>query len=116
MTPDEYKLYRIQRLIRMGEWLTRHRAMLVALYDAIDDAHTDSLETELVDTLLLETLQRKQSEPLQALGTVIRDLRGYDSWGAEPGKDVTLHNPNACEEHKYEVIIPAAKPETEETT
>ena len=112
-TPETHTRYRVQRLIRMGEWLERHRSMLVALYDSIDDAHTESLDLELEDTLILEMLQGKQSEPLDALGTVIGDIRHCPDWGVKRGEDVTLYHPGACEKHRYQVVIPAPKPHTE---
>lgn len=114
-TPEAHTRYRVQRLIRMGEWLERNRALLVALYDSIDDAHTESLEMELEDTLILERLQGKQMEPLEGLGTVIRDLRNHPHWGVKRGEDVTLYHPNACPKHQYEIVIPAPKPNTEES-
>jgi hypothetical protein len=113
--PEVHTRYRVQRLIRMGEWLERHQALLVALYDSIDDAHTDSLEMELEDTLILECLQGKQMAPLEGLGCVIAELRNHPDWGVKHGEDVTLHHPAACGKHKYEVVIPAPKPNTEET-
>ena len=89
-TPETHTRYRVQRLIRMGEWLERHEALLIALYDAIDEAHTESLEMEMEDTLILEYLQGKQMDPLRGLGSVIADLRGQPNWGVKRGEDVTL--------------------------
>jgi len=114
-TPETHFRARVQRVIRMGEWLQRNEAMLIALYDAIDDAHTDAIDMELDDTIILETLVSKQAAPLRALGTVIRDLRNSPDWGVESGKDVTLYHPNACPNHRHEVVLKAPKANTEET-
>ena len=114
MTPQALTRYRVQRLIRMGEWLERHKAVLVALFDSIDDAHTESLEAELEDTLILERLQAKQHAPLEALGGFIRELRGHPDWGVKRGEPVTLYHPDACEKHRYEVVIPVPEPRSEE--
>ncbi|MEC8738117.1 MAG: hypothetical protein VXX91_07790 [Planctomycetota bacterium] len=114
MTPETHTRYRVQRLIRQGEWLQRNESFLAALYDAIDDAHTHALEQELDDTIILEFLLKKQAEPLRALGSVINDLRRqqYRNWEVQRGKDVTLHHPNACPGHQYEVVMKAPKPKT----
>jgi len=113
-TPEEHTRFRVQRLIRMGEWLERNEALLVALYDAVDDAHTEALEAELDDTLILEHLLHKQMAPLRGLGTVVADLRMSNSWGVKAGEDVTLHHPRACAKHQYEVVIPATKPSNDQ--
>ena len=113
--PETHTRYRVQRLIRMGEWLEQNRALLIALYDSIDDAHTESLDMQLEDTLILEQLQGKQLAPLEGLGNVLMALRGNPDWGVKRGTDVTLYHPHACSKHKYEVVIPAPKPNTEET-
>ena len=113
-TPETHTRYRVQRLIRMGEWLERHEALLIALYDSINDAHTEALEMELDDTLILECLIHEQLAPLRGLGTIIADLRDAPNWGVKRGEDVTLHHPRACEKHRYEVVMPAPKPNMEE--
>lgn len=113
-TPGWHTRWRVQRLIRMGEWLERHEALLLALYDSIDEAHTESLDMEMEDTLILEYLQNKQMDPLRGLGMVLTDLRGAPNWDVKRGEDVTLHHPRACAKHKYEVVIPAPKPTLEE--
>ena len=114
-TPETHFRARVQRVTRMGEWLQRNEAMLIALYDAIEDAHSAAIEMELDDTIILEYLIAKQEAPLRALGTVIHALRNSPDWGVERGKDVTLHNPNACPAHQYELVLKAPTANTEET-
>lgn len=114
ITPETHTRYRVQKLIRMGEWLERNEAFLIALYDVIDTAHTDALEMELDDTLILEYLINRQLAPLRGMGSVIADMRREQeqAWGVKRGTDVTLHHPNACPSHQHEVVMEAPKPNT----
>ena len=114
ITPETHTRYRVQKLIRMGEWLERNEAFLISLYDVIDTAHTDALEMELDDTLILECLVNRQLAPLRGLGSVMSELRREQNknWGVKRGTDVTLHHPNACADHQYEVVMTAPKPNT----
>ena len=111
-TPETHTRYRVQRLIRKGEWLERNEAFLVALYNAIDDAHTYALEEEMDDTIILEALIMKQLAPLRALGTVINSMvrEQRQNWNVQRGKDVTLYHTNACPNHQHEVVMKAPKP------
>ena len=114
ITPETHTRYRVQKLIRMGEWLQRNEAFLIALYEVIDTAHTDALEMELEDTLILEYLINKQLAPLRGMGSVMSELEREQrqDWGVERGTDVTLHHPNACPDHQHEVVMAAPKPNT----
>lgn len=108
--PEVHTRYRVQRLIRMGEWLEQNAAILVALFDSIDDSHTRAVSTEGDDTLLLETLVMEMDMPLKALISVLVDLR-RDHWNVKRGEDVTLYHRWAFDEEKrHEVVIKAPKP------
>ena len=39
MAPETHTRYRVQRLIRLGEWLERNQDLLVLAFDVMDDAH-----------------------------------------------------------------------------
>ena len=114
INPETHTRWRVQKLIRMGEWLERNVAFLISLYELIDTAHTEALEMELDDTLILEHLINRQLAPLRGMGSVMSGLRReYDrAWGIKLGTDVTLHHPNACADHQYEVVMAAPKPNT----
>jgi hypothetical protein len=108
--PEVHTRYRVQRLIRMGEWLEQNAAILVALFDSIDDSHTRAVSTEGDDTLLLETLVMEMDMPLKALIGVLVDLR-RDHWNVKRGEDVTLYHRWAFDEEKrHEVVIKAPMP------
>lgn len=103
--------YRVQRLIRMGEWLEANAPILLSLFEAIDDAHTRALHDkhfEQDDTLTLEELTMTQMNPLRGMHSLLMPLMRFHDWGAKrENVDVTLHYPMACKKHQYEVVIPA---------
>ena len=106
------KRYRVQRLIRIGEWLEINAPILLGLFEAIDDAHTRALHDEQDDTLILEELTMTQMNPLRGLHSLLVPLMRFHDWGAKRENiDVTLHYPMACKKHEYEIVIPA-NPET----
>ena len=106
-------LYRTQRLIRMGEWLERNMYTLTLAYEALDSSHDQLIEHEEIDLSLDEVVDMvvsKQMTALQAFMPLVRELNIGNVFEAELGQDVTLHQPNACKEHRYEVVIEAPKP------
>ena len=106
-------LYRTQRLIRMGEWLERNMHTLTLAFEAMDSAHDQLIEHEEIDLPLDEVVDMvvsKQMSALQALMPLVREVNIGNVFEAEMGKDVTLHQPNACKEHRYQVVIEAPKP------
>ena len=106
-------LYRTQRLIRMGEWLERNMHTLTLAFEAMDSAHDQLIEHEEIDLPLDEVVDMvvsRQMSALQAFMPLVRELNIGNAFEAEMGQDVTLHQPNACKEHRYEVVIEAPKP------
>jgi len=102
------KRYRVQRLIRMGEWLEANAPILLGLFEGIDNAHTKALNEEQDDTLILEELIDTQMNPLRGMRSLLNPLMRFNSWGAKrENVDVTLHHPMACKSHQYEIVIPA---------
>ena len=109
MAPETHTRYRVQKLIRMGEWLERNAPALITAFDAIDDAHTDALEDEQPDAMTIELITFRQMQPLKSMMQLMAELR-RDNWGVKRGTDVTLHHPFACDGKEYEVVIEAPKP------
>ena len=110
--------YRVQKLIRMGEWLERNEAAIVLAYDVLNEAHDKMIDPD--ETLnpndLLDIVGHDQMQALMALRPMMTELRMASDWGAERDTDVTLHHPYACLKHKYEVVIEApTKEESNET-
>ena len=114
MAPETHTRYRVQRLIRMGEWLERNAPAIITAFDAIDDAHTDAIEDDQPNALTVEIITSRQLQPLKSLMIALAELR-RDEWGVERGTDVTLHHPFACAGKEYEVVIEAPKPQLEIT-
>ena len=98
--------YRVQRLIRMGEWLEANKDILVALFDCVDDAHSEAMEVEADDTLILEVLINKQLTALKGLHRVIGPVRNEESWGVVRGEPVTMRHPFAPDELNVQVVLP----------
>jgi len=115
MAPKTHTRYRVQRLIRMGEWLERNAPAIITAFDAIDDAHTDALEDHEPNALTVDIITSRQLQPLKSLMFALAELR-RDEWGVKRGTDVTLHHPFACEGKEYEVVIEAPKPQLPEVT
>ena len=112
---ESHTRYRVQKLIRMGEWLERNEAALVLAFDVLDDAHDKLCDPD--ETLnpndLLDLVGHEQMQALQALRPMMMDLRWPSDWGVERNTDVTLHRP--YQKCKYEVVIEAQKPVTDKT-
>ena len=106
-------LYRTQRLIRMGEWLERNMHTMTLAFEAMDSAHDQLMEHEEIDLPLeavVDMVVTRQMSALQAFMPLVRELNIGNVFEAEMGEDVTLHYPNACKDHRYQVVIEAPKP------
>ena len=106
-------LYRTQRLIRMGEWLERNAATICLAFEVIDRANDKLIEhddKEIAADDLMQMVASEQISAIRALYPILGEINGYRDWGVEMGQDVTLHQPNGCKDHKYEVVIEAPKP------
>ena len=111
MAPQTHTRYRVQRLIRMGEWLERNAPAMVTAFDAIDEAHDLLMEADedMSHSEVIEMAYGKMMQPVKSLCLTMMELR-RDDWGVKRGTDVTLHHPFAADEHKYEVVMEAPKP------
>ena len=106
-------LYRTQRLIRMGEWLERNAATICLAFEVMDRANDKLIEhddKEIAADDLIQMVASEQISAIRALYPILGEINTYSDWGVEMGQDVTLHHPNACKDHKYQVVIEAPKP------
>ena len=105
-------LYRTQRLIRMGEWLERNAATICLAFEVIDRAHDLTFDPPegMSHSDIVEQVSAQQCSAIRALYPILGEINHYRDWGAEMGNDVTLHQPNACKDCCYEVVIEAPKP------
>ena len=115
MAPETHTRYRVQRLIRMGEWLERNEAALQLAIDTVDQAHDlliDGPDDELALSDVVEMTAFKMLNAVQTLNQIRSDL-AFDvpTKDVRRGRDVTLHHPYASDEAKrYEVVIKAPVP------
>ena len=116
-TPETHTRYRVQRLIRMGEWLERNEAALVLAYDVLDEAHDKMVDAD--ETMnpndLLDIVGHDQMQALLALRPMMMELRLASDWDVKRGTDVTIRQPYGSPERRYEVVIEAPKPVTDQT-
>ena len=106
-------LYRTQRLIRMGEWLERNAATICLAFEVMDRANDkliDRNDEDITADDLIEVVASKQISAIRALYPILGEINRYNDWDVEMGQDVTLHQPNACKDCRYEVVIEAPKP------
>ena len=106
-------LYRTQRLIRMGEWLERNAATICLAFEVMDRANDKLIDRDDEDITaddLIEMVASEQISAIRALYPILGEINGYRDWDVEMGQDVTLHQPNACKDCRYEVVIEAPKP------
>ena len=115
MAPQTHTRYRVQRLIRLGEWLERNQDALVLAFDVMDEAHdtlVDMPEGMTADDAI-EFVGFKQMQALASMRRMVDELRHHVPGNdAARGGDVTIYQPYALKD-KYEVVIPAPKPEIE---
>ena len=113
MAPQTHTRYRVQRLIRLGEWLERNQDALVALYDAIDEAHDTLVDSpeDMPTSDVVEVVGFRQMQPLKAMGRLMMELRhDLPTRHVRRGVDVTIHQPYALKE-EWEVVIKAPVPD-----
>ena len=113
MAPQTHTRYRVQRLIRLGEWLERNEPALITAFDAINEAHNKVLEPEddVPCSDLVEMISFEQLAPLMSLEKMIMELRhNIPTKNISFGADVTIHQPYACTKHQWEVVIEAPQP------
>ena len=112
MAPETHTRFRVQRLIRLGEWLERNQDLLVLAFDVMDEAH-DTL-VDMPDGMTaddaIEFVGFKQMQALSAMRHTINELRNHVPGNdVQRGQDVTIYQPYALK-NKYEVVIPAPQP------
>ena len=110
MTPQTHTRYRVQKLIRLGEWLEDNADVLVSLVDSVDETHTEMCESEELSKSEDSYLVSKMMSPMLALQKVAMELRSRhnnDKFDVKRGTDVTLYHPYAPAGKRYEVVMPA---------
>jgi hypothetical protein len=113
MAPETHTRYRVQRLIRLGEWLERNQDTLVALYDVIDDAHDMLVDPpeDMPTSDIVEITGFKQLQALKGMGRLMTELRhDLPTRHVGRGGDVTIHQPYSYKE-EWEVVIKARVPD-----
>ena len=110
MAPQTHTRYRVQRLIRLGEWLERNEAAITLAADVISEAHDTLVDPpeDMPTSDIVEQVGFQQMEAVMTLNRAIQDLRfNVPTRDVKRGKDVTLHHPYAYGEKEYEVVIKA---------
>ena len=113
MAPQTHTRYRVQKLIRMGEWLERNQDALVLAFEVINEAHDTLIDPpdDMPTSDIVEQVGFQQLHAVTTLRTIVNDLRfDIPTRNVKRGTDVTLHHPFACESKQYEVVIKAPKP------
>ena len=113
MAPQTHTRYRVQRLIRLGEWLERNQDALVLAFEVINEAHDTLIDPpeDMPCSDIVEQVGFQQLHAVTTLRTIVNDLRfDVPTRNVKRGTDVTLHHPFACESKQYEVVIKAPKP------
>ena len=114
MAPETHTRYRVQRLIRMGEWLERNKDAFMLASEVINEAH-DTLIDPPEDTPcsdIVEQVGFQQLHAVTTLRTLANDLRfAVPTKDVKRGTDVTLHHPLTWGDKQYEVVIEAPKPQ-----
>ena len=109
MAPETHTRYRVQRLIRLGEWLEKNQDTLVLAFDVIDEAHdmlVDPLEG-LSESEVIEMAGFKQLQALQSMQRLMMELRhNIPTKHVRRGVDVTIHHPYATK-GEWEVVMEA---------
>ena len=117
MAPQTHTRYRVQRLIRLGEWLERNMDVLQLAIDSIDEAHDSLLEASghapdpICHADVVDTVGTRMFTPMQILNRLRAELgHGVATRDVQRGKDVTIHHPYAAPGREYEVVMEAPKP------
>ena len=113
MAPQTHTRYRVQRLIRLGEWLERNEAALILAADVISEAHDMLVDPpeDMPTSDIVEFVGFKQLNAVMALNNMVQELRlDVPTRDVKRGGDVTLHQPFAAPGKEWEVVIKAPKP------
>ena len=114
MAPETHTRYRVQRLIRLGEWLERNEAALIMAFDAIDDAHTFLFDPDedMPTSDIIEITGFKMLQPILAMQKMMMELRhDIPTRHVKMGEDVTIHQPFALGlNQEMQVVIPKPQP------
>ena len=121
MAPETHTRYRVQRLIRLGEWLERNQSALITAFDAIDDAHDVLIDPDedMPCSDIVELAGFKMMEPVKSMQQMMMELRNnVPTRHVKMGEDVTIHQPLLYGlKHQYvqdlkqmQVVIPKPQP------
>ena len=121
MALQAHTCYRVQRLIRLGEWLERNQSALITAFDAIDEAQAVLLDSDedMTAYQIIERAGFKMIEPIKSINTMMAELRNnVPTRHAKMGEDVTIHQPLLYGlKHQYvqdlkqmQVVIPKPQP------
>ena len=113
MAPETHTRYRVQRLIRLGEWLERNEAALIMAFDVIDDAHELLIDPpeDMPASDSVEIAGFKMLQPLMAMQKMLTELRhDLPTRQVRMGEDVTIHQPFALPGKEWQVVIEAPTP------
>ena len=114
MAPETHTRYRVQRLIRLGEWLERNEAALIMAFDVIDDAHELLVDPpeNMPTSDIVEISGFKMLHPILALQKMMMELRhDLPTRHVKMGEDVTIHQPFALGlNQEMQVVIPKPQP------
>lgn len=111
MAPETHTRYRVQRLIRLGEWLEDNRDMLITCIDAIDDVHNHLMDAEDNYQDACEYAVMRMMNPLVAAQRKMLELRRNQMCDdVRNGQDVTIYQRYADADNRYQVVIPAPQP------
>ena len=114
MAPQTHTRYRVQRLIRLGEWLERNEAALTLAADVISEAHDTLVDPpeDMPCSDIVEQVGFQQLQAVMTLNKLVQELRfNVPTRDVSRGKDVTLHHPFAYGSREYEVVIKAPVPD-----
>ena len=114
MAPETHSRYRVQRLIRLGEWLERNQDALVLAFEVINEAHDTLVDPpeDMPCSDIVEQVGFQQLHAVTTLRTIVNDLRfDVPTKDVKRGADVTLHHPLAWGDKQYEVVIKAPVPD-----
>ena len=113
MAPETHTRYRVQRLIRLGEWLERNEAALTLAADVISEAHDTLIDPpeDMPTSDVVEITGAQQMQAVMSLNKLVQELRfNVPTRGVGRGGDVTLHHPFAYGANEYQVVMEAPKP------
>ena len=110
MAPETHTRYRVQRLIRLGEWLERNEPALAVAADVISEAHDMLIDPpeDMPCSDVVELTGSQQMHAIILLNKLVQELRfDVPTRDVRRGTDVTLHHPLARGANEYEVVIKA---------